>query len=438
MTAHAHRMPERRGACPGLTAPMPTGDGLLVRFAPIGSITLDAFKHFCAAARTHGNGIVEVSARGSIQVRGLSAISAGLFAADIATLKIAAEDAVPILRNPLSGIDAEEIFDVTPLVRELRRTLEKQAVALRLNAKVSLAIDGGAKLNLARVPADVRLTAEAVNGEILLRLGAGGDDANAVALASVAPEHGVEAACRLLGVLAGHGRHARARDIIAIEGAASFREALSSWPALRHAPAARNKNTHDCEAPCRDGQPIAVHRLRDGSLACGLGLAFGHADASALERLADAVATAGAWGLRAAPGRALLAIGLSEQSAAGFSAAAGQLGFVTRADDPRLRVLACAGAPLCASASIAARAMAPAVGTAAAPHLAEEAIIHISGCAKGCAHPAAATLTVVGTSGDCALVANGSVRNAPFATVAVNELPETIKGYLHEREAANV
>ncbi len=65
--------PSRRGACPALSAPMPTGDGLLVRLAPAGTIALAALAGLCAAAREHGNGIVEITARGSIQVRGLTA-----------------------------------------------------------------------------------------------------------------------------------------------------------------------------------------------------------------------------------------------------------------------------------------------------------------------------------------------------------------------------
>ena len=69
----------RRGACPGLSAPMATGDGLLARLTPSGStIALDAFAGLCAAARTHGNGIIEITSRGSIQIRGLSAASAPL------------------------------------------------------------------------------------------------------------------------------------------------------------------------------------------------------------------------------------------------------------------------------------------------------------------------------------------------------------------------
>ena len=80
MTALAKAVPHRRGACPGLSAPMPTGDGLLVRLRPIGTVSLAAFKALCAAARQYGNGVVEITARGSIQVRGLSAASAPHFA----------------------------------------------------------------------------------------------------------------------------------------------------------------------------------------------------------------------------------------------------------------------------------------------------------------------------------------------------------------------
>ena len=67
--------PPRRGVCPGLSRPLPTGDGLLARLRPTGTIAPDAFAALCAAARAHGNGIVEITARGSIQVRGLSAHS---------------------------------------------------------------------------------------------------------------------------------------------------------------------------------------------------------------------------------------------------------------------------------------------------------------------------------------------------------------------------
>ena len=137
-----------RGSCPGLSDPMPTGDGLLVRLMPIGTIALDAFAELCAAARRHGNGIVEITARGSIQIRGLNAGSASKFANEIAALGIAAADGVPVLCNPLAGLDAEEIFDAATLAAALRRALAQQSISKRLDPKVSVIIDGGGLLNL--------------------------------------------------------------------------------------------------------------------------------------------------------------------------------------------------------------------------------------------------------------------------------------------------
>ena len=90
-----------RGACPGLSAPMQTGDGLLARLVPAGPIPLDAFIGLCEAARAHGNGIMEISARGSIQIRGLSSVSAPLFAEAVETLGIDLCESVPVLSDPL-------------------------------------------------------------------------------------------------------------------------------------------------------------------------------------------------------------------------------------------------------------------------------------------------------------------------------------------------
>ncbi len=136
--------------------------------------------------------------------------------------------------------------------------------------------------------------------------------------------------------------------------------------------------------------------------------------------------------MRTAPGRVLLAIGISAADVAAFIAAAERLGFIISPDDPRRRVIACTGAPGCASAHMAARAIAPEIAEAAASSLAEGETIHISGCAKGCAHPGPAALTIVGTPDGCALVANGTTRNTPFAIVAANRLSEAIASAMRE------
>jgi precorrin-3B synthase len=437
MTAQLAAVPERRGICPGLSTPLPTGDGLLVRLIPIGTVSLGAFRALAAAALRHGNGIVEITARGSIQVRGLTKESAALFAGDVSTLGIAAEDGVPILCNPLAGLQSEEILDAPVLAAALRRALAGSALTERLAPKCSVVIDSGGSPDLAQIPADIRLRAQLVNGKPALCVAAGGNDADAIDLGLIAPERVVECVLRLLALLTQRGR---GRDLIAAGGASVLRDALAS---VRDGPTAQSRRVAaksfdpDAARPQKRGA-IGLHRLRDDSLACGIGLAFGHADATALEKLADAAAMSGACGLRIAPDRALLAIGLSAQGAAALIAAAEQLGFVTKAGDPRRFVLACAGAPLCASGHIAARTMAPHIAATAAPYLRERLLVHVSGCAKGCAHPAAAALTVVGTAGGCALIDNGSARDAPFAAACVQDLPAAIARHLREQGADHV
>jgi precorrin-3B synthase len=436
MSARAIAAPQRRGTCPGLSDPMPTGDGLLVRLRPLGTVPLDAFAQLCAAARRHGNGVIEITSRGSIQVRGLSAASAPRFAAGIAALNIAAADGVPILCNPLAGLAADELFDAAALAEELRHALAQTSLAQKLSAKISVVIDGGGALNLATVPADIRLSSEKTAGDIALRVGIGGDNASAADLGLIAPAHGAEVAMRLLEFMAQHGRNTRARDIVADEGIAEFHSAIAD---LLLSARPRESGNQKLASRVRGNErktssPIGRFRLHDGSLACGIGLAFGHADATILEQLADAANAAGASGFRAASGRALLAPGLAPNTAAPFVAAAEQLGFIVRADDPRRAIVACAGAPVCASAYIASRELAPRIAGRAA------FTVHISGCAKGCAQAAPAALTVVGTPEGCALIANGSVRDAPFAVVTSDDLPTAIANVARQatREADHV
>jgi precorrin-3B synthase len=80
-----------------------------------------------------------------------------------------------------------------------------------------------------------------------------------------------------------------------------------------------------------------------------------------------------------------------------------------RADDPRLRVAACTGAPACPEAKAETRLLAAAL----APHVPKGADLHVSGCAKGCAHPARSDLTLVGTDNGFDLVRHGTARDVP-------------------------
>ena len=417
--------PFRRGACPELSAPMPTGDGLLVRLSPAGTIALDTCAGLCAAVRDHGNGIVEVTALGSIQVRGLTAASAPAFARAVAMLGIDRRSHVPVVADPLAGLAPDAALDTDALAAPLRDALAATALVARLNPKVSIVVDGGTALHLDALAADVRLRVELGCERPHLHIALGGDAATAVPIGLVAPEHAVEAVTRLLAVLATYGRDARARDLIHSVGTGALRAAAADLLTDAPAPPAR--------APA---EPIATHRLHDGLVACGVGLPFGHTDATALRQLVEAAESAGADGIRAAPGRALLIVGIAPAMASALGAAAERLGFIVRPADPRRHIAACSGMPLCASAQAPTRTLGPAIATAAASLLDGSLTLHLSGCAKGCAHARAAALTMVGEPGGCGVVVSGAACDRPLLSIAADALPSSLAQLAREVERA--
>ena len=410
-----------RGACPGLSAPMQTGDGLLVRLTPKGPIATDAFLALCARARRHGNGVMEITPRGNIQVRGLSAPSAPLFAAAVDALQIASTCRVPLMTDPLDGLGA--LIDTSNFAAEIAQAIEDRQLALA--PKISVAIDGGGPLHLDDIAADIRLRAVVSEGERRLHVAVGGDARRARALGMAAPADAADVLLRLLEVIARRGPRARARDILNDEGLAPFKSAIADR--LETAPDLRVRSA---------AEPIGLHPLRNGRLALGIALAFGQADAEALARLATMSRDHGADALRPAAGRALLVLGLDEKGAERVTIAAERLGFITHADDPRRAIAACAGKPACASAWLATRPIAAAVAERL-PHSAGGTMLHISGCPKGCAQPAPTALTIVGDARGAGILRNASAAATPLRYVDPDDLIAEIASLLQIAEVAH-
>jgi precorrin-3B synthase len=392
---------------------MPTGDGLLARIVTGGlTIGLDAMAALCAAAPLHGNGIIEISARGSIQVRGLTPASATAFAEAAAAFEAFTTGGIPILADPLAGLDPDAATDSGKLAAALRARLATASFATMLAPKVSVVVDGGSTLHLDAVAADVRLRAVGTDIHVAL----GGDAASAAPLGIVDTARAAEAASRLLELIARCGPQDRARDILRDHDVRSLcHGAIGDLMREGPIPAQRPR-----------AEPIGMHALRGGGVALGIGLAFGHTDAAALTALTAAAERARVSGIRTAPGRALLLIGLRPDRADSLAAEAETLGFITRRDDPRRHLVACAGAPICAAAEIPARAMAPMIGVAARSLLDGSLTLHLSGCAKGCAHAAPSALTIVGGRNGCGVIVNGKARAQALAEVAPQALPAAL------------
>jgi precorrin-3B synthase len=380
---------------------MPTGDGLLSRLMPSAPIAIDAFIALCDASEAAGNGIVEVTQRGSLQIRGLSPASAPIFARTAIALGLGAEGAPSILTPPLMSLDPLERIDLRPLLAAVRVDLKNHAAIASIAPKVSVLIDGGNTLHLDDVPGDLRLQA---GTDSRFHLSIAGTAASSTSLGWIEPHHALEAIAFILTSVARRGAEARARDLANRNGVAALRSALAGM-------LIDGQPMH----PRPPAEPLGTHLLNDGRVAQGVALAFGYAEASVLKRFAQATARCGATSIQPAPGRALLAIGILKSAASECAEAATAAGFILRSDDARRYVVACAGAPACGSAAFSTRRLAPAVAQAALPFLDGSLTIHLSGCAKGCAHPRPAALTLVGPD---LLVVQGRAGDTPQGRIS--------------------
>lgn len=361
----------RKGWCPTLDWPMQSGDGLLVRLRPRGALSASAARALAAAASAFGNGVVELTQRASLQVRGLRPETLAPFASAMAAQGLAAPGAV--MRAPLGEADA--LADAIEL---------SLAHVAGLPQKFCVAVDAGGALPLGDAGADVRIVCNDTSALI-------GLDRTAPAI-RCAPDEAARVAAAL----------ARAfLDLSAARAPAPRRmRALVADVGARAVFAAAGL-TADAESHPAPS-PVAVGRIAGGAF--GLGLPFGAFDGDALADLAE---RRGDGFLRLTPWRAVVLAGVAAPDALAAEAAKS---FIVSADDPRRRVFACPGAPACASATVATRPAALAWAALGRP-----GDVHVSGCAKGCAHPGPAAITLAGDGGRYSLVRDGRAGDAPVA-----------------------
>ncbi len=365
MTTPVTEGPIIQGWCPGALRPMQSGDGLVVRVRPRGGrLTADQARGIATLAALHGNGLIDLSNRANVQLRGVTeashpALIDGLRALGLIDANSEAEARRNIVVTPFwTASDPTQT-----LADRLTRALAA-ADAAALPGKFGFVLDTAAQLVLRDVSADIWLETGA-EGLVL---------ATQNPLAKpVTPETAVAEAIAL------------AHWFIAQGGVTEGRGRMASL--LKHRALPEGFTAQ--RLPAR-AQP-APGAQRQGQL---VGFEFGQMQAETLAALADLGP------LRITPWRMLLIEGLTE--------APHIPGLITRADDPMLRVIACTGAPGCLQAHAATRPLARAL----APTLTET--LHVSGCAKGCAHPTAAPLTLTATPSGFALIRDGTASGTPL------------------------
>ena len=360
-----------KGWCPGALRPMQSGDGLVVRVRPFGG-RLEAAQvaGLAELAERYGNGLIDVTSRANLQIRGVSEQGHRRLLDGLALLR---------LLDPDSDIEARRNILVTPfwnsgdetqaLAAELEEALADST--LDLPTKFGFAIDDGKSRVLAGDSADLRIERDR-DGRLLVR-------ADGARLGrSVARGETVSTALALANwfISSGGAKGGRGRMAAHIAVGSVLPESLSG-----------------------ETEPAPVMAAsRPGHYPHGalVGVAFGQMLHTTLHQFSGC-----GHALRMTPWRMVLSEGKREMPSGA--------GLITEPYDPALRVIACSGAPRCREAHADTRALASAL----APRIALDTRLHVSGCAKGCARSGASAVTLVATSAGFDLVRDGSTRDEP-------------------------
>jgi precorrin-3B synthase len=321
-------------------------------------------------AKNHGNGLIDLTSRANLQIRGVREETHEALVIGLDRLGLVDDDqAMEAQRNIIVAPFWDEGDDTHALATELERRLAMRV--LGLPEKFGFAVDCGARRVLAHAAADVRIERGADGGLIVRADGAQQGCA-------VTGTDAIETALSLAEwfVASGGTNNGRGRMAAHLAAGAKLLDTLAGKGVPAVVSASPNPGIHP-----------------NGAL---VALAFGQMQSETLGFLAGL-----APGLRPTPWRSILIEGLCEMPQ--------HDGLVTRVDDPLLRVVACTGAPACPEAQVETRGLAASL----APHLAPDIRLHVSGCAKGCAHMNTSDITLVGTADGFDLVRNGSARDVP-------------------------
>ena len=374
--------PQVKGWCPGALRPMLSGDGFVVRVRPHGGrLSRAQAAGIAALAAQHGNGLLDLTSRANLQIRGvqphaLPALIDGLGA--LGLLDDSRE--IEARRNILVSPFAEDGDGTQAIAAELAQALAKPD-APALPEKFGFAVDCGLHPVLRNSSADIRI--ERASGGVVVS--ADGFATGALASNAEAVPTAIALARWYLATTA--SQHPRSRMT-----------ALAL-----HATLPPHFQTATLEATA-----LAIPQVGPTPQGWLVGIALGQLSAETLAALSDL------GDLRITPWRLLLIEGAHQAPKIS--------GVITRTDDPHLRVVACTGAPDCLQAHTETRKLARAL----APWVPQGQLLHVSGCTKGCAHRSD-TLTVVGTPNGMNLVRHGKASSAPDAHV---QTPEAIAAYL--------
>jgi precorrin-3B synthase len=397
-------------ACPGILRLHEAADGQLARVRlPGGRIDAPGLRAVAAAASL-GNGIVELTSRAGLQVRGLPPDSG-----DVVADLLAAGGLLPSLdhdrvRNiaapPLGGRGIGAVAETDAIVEEIDRALCAAADLVALPGRFLFAVDDGTGA-LERILADVELVAEGSGFRLIL----GGTATRLLASPRDAAQAAIASARAFVELIAAEAPGAwRVRDL----PGGGRRLAHQLGLELEELWASRPRAAASAQARTAAPAAVGVVAQRDGRAAVSALPPLARLDPEQLHALAGLLAPQAA--VRLSPWRTLTFVDVPASDAGGLADELGALGLVLSDAAGWVGLSACSGLGACARARADVRAAAT---LRAARRDGASPREHWSGCERRCGEPRDAGVTVVAMPEG--LVVNDS-HTVPGAAAAVELL----------------
>ncbi|MFE4534824.1 precorrin-3B synthase [Streptomyces scopuliridis] len=404
---------ERGDACPGALRLHAADDGRLARLRlPAGLLTPRQAEALAGAAERLGDGHLDLTSRGNVQLRGLG----GSCGAELAELLRDAgllpsethERVRNIVASPLAGLDELPSADVQLWARELDGLLCASARAAALSGRFLFALDDG-RGDVAALGADVTLLARR-DGSAVVRTGANRSGAR------VAPEDAPRAALlaaetfltfaeasgasgsgawRVRELPAEDGRELEAAVRARLADAGIGTESVADATGPDPDPDPNRSLAPSASAgagPGSEGEPPLPGPVMspDGTVALSVHARLGRLSVAQWRLLA----TAANGPLRVTPWRGVIVPGVAPAAADGVLDRLRTAGLITDPRSPWHGVGACTGRPGCAKALADVRSDAAA---AVSRHGSGGLPVYWSGCARRCGHPQGRWVDVVAT-----------------------------------------
>ncbi|TDQ84588.1 precorrin-3B synthase [Dongia mobilis] len=394
----------RSFACPGLFRIVPSKDGGICRIKlALGCLTSAQARTVAAIAEDVKAGAIEATNRANLQIRGIPAgsedrVIAALRAADLGGASAGADDIRNVMVNPLAGDDPDQVLDARGPAGALLAALERDARYHLLSPKFALLVDGGEDAAMLAHPNDIWLAA--VDSGTFAFGFAGcpptGDTGDHAA-GFVAARDAVALVLACLDLFLNHRGKSNGKG----EEITRFRHLLADLPAAKIVAALpitvrRDRVTEAWRRkPAREQSPIGILTQRDGRRAVGAAAPLGRLSPAQLLGVADLadVHTGGA--IRLTPWQSLLLPSVAAETADTVLASLGRLGLVTDAAAPLAAMIACAGNTGCASGLADVKADALHLAGLLAERQVPVSGLHLTGCAKSCAAPRPASITLL-------------------------------------------